>query len=149
MRSIAWNVPPSGSSPSASAQRPAGATSASAPSVVAWTPRSPRSIACSGRDVAQVAVNLNGREYVVTCGDGDEAHVRSLAGTVDARVAELVKALGQIGEARLLAMASILLADELHDLKSAPPAGAAQGNDAALDQFARRIESVAARLESA
>ncbi|MEX2648709.1 MAG: cell division protein ZapA [Alphaproteobacteria bacterium] len=99
--------------------------------------------------MAQVAVSLNGREYVVTCGDGEEAHVTALARTVDAKVAELVKALGQIGEARLLAMASILLADELHDFKSARPAVAPAGGDATLDQFARRLEELAARLESA
>jgi cell division protein ZapA len=96
--------------------------------------------------MAQVAVNLNGRDYVVTCGDGEEAHVAALAKDVDARVAQLAKSLGQIGEARLLAMASILLADELHDLRAekAAPAGGP-----ALDDIARRIEDLAARLESA
>lgn len=99
--------------------------------------------------MAQVAVNLNDRDYVVTCADGEEEHVTRLARSVDAKVKALAKSFGQVGEARLLAMASIILADELHELKAAKaavPPGAADA--ASLDRFAQRIEHIAARLES-
>lgn len=102
--------------------------------------------------MAQVAVTLNGRDYVVTCDDGEQAHVTRLAGVVDDKVRALAKALGQIGEARLLAMASILLADELDDLKSrstAPARPAAPADDGELfDRLAGRLEMIAARLET-
>ncbi len=107
--------------------------------------------------MTQVAVNLNGRDYVVTCGDGEEAHVLDLARYVDGKVGQLVAALGQVGDARLLAMASILVADELADARAAIAAqgdgggrevGAADLDAADLDAIVRRIESIAARLET-
>jgi cell division protein ZapA len=103
--------------------------------------------------MAQVAVTLNGRDYVVTCDDGEQEHVTRLARSVDDKVRALAKGLGQIGEARLLAMASILLADEIDDLKSAaaapsPPPPVTSEADEALDRLAGRLEMIAARLES-
>jgi cell division protein ZapA len=108
--------------------------------------------------VPQVAVRLNGREYAVTCGEGEERHVLSLAAYVDEKVAALAKAIGQVGEARLLALASILVADELKEARDRiarlegerkeserkAPAG-----EFDLEGLARRIEDIAARLESA
>jgi cell division protein ZapA len=102
--------------------------------------------------MAQVAVNLNGREYLVTCDEGEQQHVLGLARYVDEKVTQLVAALGQVGDARLLAMASILVADELADARQAlaegvaPPSDGAAGGD--LDAIVRRIEGIAARLES-
>jgi cell division protein ZapA len=104
--------------------------------------------------MAQVAVQLNGREYVVTCDDGEQDHVLGLARYVDSKVAQLVGALGQVGDARLLAMASILVADELAEARAELDAGApatpvsAPEDTRDLDAIVRRIEGIAARLES-
>ena len=103
--------------------------------------------------MAQVAVTLNGRDYVVTCDEGEQDHVIRLATTVDAKVRGLAKVLGQIGEARLLAMASILLADELDELKSKsgpqPAPRPTPTDDGALfERLAGRLDMIAARLES-
>ncbi|MSP82986.1 MAG: cell division protein ZapA [Alphaproteobacteria bacterium] len=100
--------------------------------------------------MTQVAVNLNGREYLVTCDEGEQEHVLSLARYVDGKVAQLVAALGQVGDARLLAMASILVADELADARAdlAGGTGASGVADGDLDAIVRRIEGIAARLES-
>jgi len=104
--------------------------------------------------MAQVAVRLNGKEYAVTCGEGEEAHVLSLAAFVDEKVKALAGAIGQVGDARLLALASILVADELKEardriarLESEPKAP--EKGEFDLDGLARRIEDIAARLESA
>ena len=65
---------------------------------------------------------------------------------------------GQSGEARLLMLAALLLADELHDLRSGPkaaaaPAPAAAGADgerrAKLRRVAARAEEIAADLTDA
>ncbi len=122
--------------------------------------------------MAQISLSINGRSYQVTCDDGQEPHLQRLGEYFDARVQELAGAVGQVGESRLLVMASLLIADELIETRSqlnlsggqptaetatdtAGAAGAAgneQLDDAAgraLDACARRIEDIALRLESA
>ncbi len=65
--------------------------------------------------MAQITVSINDRKYDIACDDGQEAHLKRLSEYVDKRVGELVAAVGQVGESRLLVMASLLLADELSD----------------------------------
>jgi len=105
--------------------------------------------------VAQVTVSLNGRRYDIACDDGQEEHLTRLAGYVDKRVTELVASVGQVGEARLLVMASLLVADELADtyakldaLRGDPAAGAgSEGQREADDAAAAEIEALARRVE--
>ena len=107
--------------------------------------------------MAQVTVTVNGRDYTIACDDGDEEHVTELASYLDERVGELTGTVGQVGEARLLLMVSLLIADELaeayHELDDlkAGGAGAAAGDDGAakaMEDLAARVETVAASLET-
>ena len=63
--------------------------------------------------MAGVSVSVNGQVYLVTCDDGEEDHLAELAQFLDQRVSGLVGRFGQVGEARLLLTAGLLLADEL------------------------------------
>lgn len=63
--------------------------------------------------MAQVDISINGRTYPVACDDGQEGHLTKLGEYVNERVVELTEAVGQIGDSRLLVMASLLIADEL------------------------------------
>jgi len=64
--------------------------------------------------MAQVTVLVNGRNYTLACEDGEEEHLTALAGFIDKRVAELGIAVGQqVGDTRLMLMASLVVADEL------------------------------------
>jgi len=115
--------------------------------------------------MAQVDVTINDRSYRVACDDGQEEHLLRLAAYIDGRVQELTEAVGQVGEARLLVMASLLIADELSEtleslaalqdkVHSAPgKAGNAENADdhvaEAMESLADRIERIAARLEAA
>jgi len=109
--------------------------------------------------MGQVNVTINGRAYQVACDDGQEQHLTALAAYVDRRVGELTAAMGQIGDARLLVMASLLIADELADAQAAGAPGNAQPEAFAdsgetvlangIEALARRIEDIAARLEAA
>jgi cell division protein ZapA len=63
--------------------------------------------------VALVEISINGRDYQIVCEDGKEEHLSQLGLQIDERVKGLVAAIGQVGESRLLAMASLVLADEL------------------------------------
>ncbi len=103
--------------------------------------------------MAELDVTVNGRSYRVACDDGQEGHLRQLADYVDQRVMELVDAVGQVGAARLLVMASLLIADEL----SESFANTGPGHDAQAEQklaevtdaLATRIENIADRLDAA
>ena len=113
--------------------------------------------------MAQVTVRINGFAYTIGCEDGQEEHLRAMSGEVEKRV-ESVKALAgaQAGEAKLLVLAALLMADELHDAsaelraaRAAPSAAArpaAARPDAALARtlarLADRAEEIAASLES-
>ena len=66
--------------------------------------------------MAQVTVTINGRDYEIACDDGQENHLIKLSQFVDKRLRELTDVIGQVGDARLLVMASLLLADELSEV---------------------------------
>ncbi|MEO8557569.1 MAG: cell division protein ZapA [Rhodospirillales bacterium] len=65
--------------------------------------------------MSQVSIRINGRAYDVNCENGQEQHVQRLAMSLAGKVAELVKQVGQVGDARLLVMAGLLVQDELLD----------------------------------
>jgi cell division protein ZapA len=107
-------------------------------------------------------VTINGRAYQIACDDGQEDHLRQLAGYIDRRVSELVAAMGQIGDMRLLVMVSLLIADELSEVTRQLDESRKTSDDArstaskadaraasALEGIAARIEDIAARLEHA
>ena len=112
--------------------------------------------------MAQVILTINGRGYPVACDDGQEDRIRQLGQYIDGKVAEFAKKWGQVGDARLILMASLVITDELAEATAAararpgaPRASIAQDRDAAMEavlaagieSLASRIEAVAARLE--
>jgi cell division protein ZapA len=100
--------------------------------------------------MGQVTVRVGGYSHPVSCEDGQEAHLVALAAEVDRRVNSIKAMGGQFGESRLFLLASLLLADEVHDLKVAvAQARAGQpitggGDDPKL---AERIARIADRIE--
>lgn len=117
--------------------------------------------------MGQLAVTVNGRSYPIACEEGQEKHLAELGAYVDKRVKDLVASVGQVGDTRLLVMASLLIADELSELYdemdtlraemaaqesgTASPKPRSNGADAALaeklEAASRAIEDIAARLE--
>ena len=100
--------------------------------------------------MAQVTIALNGREYSIGCGPGEEARIRDLARAVATRIRKFGPQAGQTGESRLLVMALLTMADELAEAKGGLANG--HGPDAFADgilTLAKRIETVADRLEGA
>ena len=67
--------------------------------------------------MAQVIININHREYPISCENGEEANIIRLGRMLDEKAQSLTKALGPINENMLLAMTGLLIADELNDLK--------------------------------
>lgn len=98
-----------------------------------------------------VNVMVNSRAYTIACDDGEEEHLKELAAHVDAKAREVLGSVGQVGDARMLLMAALLIADEHHDLAGRSPAGSASdGEKHSLHLRAEKAESAAAdALESA
>jgi cell division protein ZapA len=102
----------------------------------------------------EVDVAINGRNYRIACGDGEEAHLAQLGEYVDRRVKELVAAVGQVGDSRLLVMVSLMIADELAetyaDLKNASSeAEGAVSPQQLEDRVAEIVDAAATRIEAA
>jgi cell division protein ZapA len=103
--------------------------------------------------VGQVTLKINGYPYVLGCPDGQEAHLQALGAELDARVSSIRAQVGNLGEARLLAMAGIMLADELADARAARPSGLDSAAEAAaaerIARLAQRLDGVASKLARA
>lgn len=105
--------------------------------------------------MAQVTIRVNGYAYVVGCEDGQESHLEQMAAEIETRITSIKQIGGQSGEARLLVLAALLLADELHDLKagqvSAPQTAPKLDLEkrAKLRRIAARAEEIAADLTDA
>jgi cell division protein ZapA len=68
--------------------------------------------------MGQVTVTLNGRSFRLRCGDGDEARLRALAADVQSRIETLSRESGQAGDDRILVMVTLLITDELWDMRA-------------------------------
>ena len=109
-------------------------------------------------DLALVEITINDRGYQVVCEDGKEEYLSQLGLQIDERVQSLVASIGQVGESRLLAMVSLVLADELQsalgdigELKSSTHVkpsvqGVEEKLVSVIDGAVERIENVSRQL---
>jgi cell division protein ZapA len=67
--------------------------------------------------MGQVTVTLNGRTYRLECGEGEESHLIELAEYLGTHVDAMRRKFGQVGDDRLILMASLVVADELWELR--------------------------------
>jgi cell division protein ZapA len=65
--------------------------------------------------MSHINVTINGRQYRMACEEGQEARLRQLAESFEARIGSLRGKFGEIGDARLTVMAALTLSDELLD----------------------------------
>jgi len=103
--------------------------------------------------MAQVEVTINGRNYQIACDDGQEAHLVQLGEYIDKRVQELVSAIGQVGDSRLLVMTSLLIADELAETyaglkKTSAAMESAVSAEAMEEKLAAIVDATALRIEA-
>ncbi len=116
-----------------------------------------------------VNVMVNGRAYTIACDEGEEEHLKELGNEVDQKIRELLGSVGQVGDQRLILMAALLLADELHmartQLETARHdlaeergsreelSGRVEKSEAiaadVIENAVKRIEDIAARLRAA
>jgi len=63
--------------------------------------------------MATVNATIAGRQFRLSCEDGQEEHLQVLARGIDSRIIELRRKFGEIGDTRLTVMAALMVADEL------------------------------------
>ena len=105
--------------------------------------------------MGQVVVTVNGRAFPLSCADGEEARTRRLAQYLDSKVTDFVRLHGQIGEARLILLAALVVCDELSDTSDAfqqertrPRSNEAGAAVQGIRAIAQRIDAIAERLET-
>ena len=62
--------------------------------------------------MANVNIKFNGKEFLLSCDDGQEAHLEELSEQLNQKFENLKKNLGNIGENKLLLITSIKIIDE-------------------------------------
>jgi cell division protein ZapA len=110
--------------------------------------------------MGQISVTLNGRNYRLECSEGEEAHLLELAEYLGSHVDEMRRKFGQVGDDRLILMASLVVTDELWELRREienmkTALAEARRDKSASDETAKhmqadlsaRIDAVAERLE--
>ena len=99
--------------------------------------------------MVQVTISVNGRDYAIACGDGEEEHLADLAQYVDHHASALARKLGTMTEVRLLLMTALTIADELGEVSASLTELRAEHRRAleSLGRLAGRLEEVAAGAE--
>ena len=68
--------------------------------------------------MANVNIKFNGKEFLLSCQDGQEDYLEELSIHLNNKFNELKSSLGNIGESKLLLITSIKLMDEFCDMKN-------------------------------
>ena len=66
--------------------------------------------------MANVTIKFNGKEFLLSCDDGQEEHLEELLIQINQKFNDLKNDLGNIGENKLLLITTIQLIDEYFDL---------------------------------
>lgn len=97
--------------------------------------------------MGQVTVVIDKREYAITCGDGQEAHILELGRFLDEKARQFFGNSSSINENMKLAMLSLFLADELSDMKSGNIKAVTMQNVQQFDaETARKIDTQTDKL---
>ena len=67
--------------------------------------------------MANVNIKFNGKEFLLSCDDGQEEHLEELALYLNKKFTDLKNSLGNIGENKLLLITSISVLDEYYETK--------------------------------
>ena len=67
--------------------------------------------------MANVNIKFNGKDFLLSCDDGQEEHLEELANHLGNKFDKLKKDLGNIGENKLLLITSIKIMDEYFETK--------------------------------
>lgn len=115
--------------------------------------------------MSEVTLKINNRGYSLACDDGQEQRLVDLGHYVDSHLQDIAAAGAATNEAHLLVLTSLVLADEIFELRDtvaqlqdsmsrnvdAPSTGRSEEEEAliseAIDHLASKIEHIAARIQ--
>ena len=67
--------------------------------------------------MANVSIKFNGKEFLLSCDDGQEEHLEELLIQLNQKFNELKNDLGNLGENKLLLITAVKVMDEYHETK--------------------------------
>ena len=67
--------------------------------------------------MANVSIKFNGKEFLLSCDDGQEDHLEELLIQLNQKFNELKNNLGNLGENKLLLITAVKVMDEYHETK--------------------------------
>ena len=67
--------------------------------------------------MANVSIKFNGKEFLLSCDDGQEEHLEELLILINQKFNELKNNLGNLGENKLLLITAVKVMDEYHETK--------------------------------
>ena len=67
--------------------------------------------------MANVSIKFNGKEFLLSCDDGQEEHLEELLIQLNQKFNELKSSLGNLGENKLLLITAVKTMDEYHETK--------------------------------
>ena len=67
--------------------------------------------------MANVSIKFNGKEFLLSCEDGQEDHLEELLIQINQKFNELKNDLGNLGESKLLLITAVKVMDEYHETK--------------------------------
>ena len=67
--------------------------------------------------MANVNIKFNGKQFLLSCDDGQEEHLEELSLHLNKKFEDLKSSLGNIGENKLLLISSIKIMDEYYETK--------------------------------
>lgn len=96
--------------------------------------------------MAQVTLDIGGRQHTVACRDGGEPRLEMLGRMIAERWPAGLRAAGNIPGERAMLFVALMLADALDESENRAPEGSAV-SEATLARIADRLESLADALE--
>ncbi len=97
--------------------------------------------------MAQVTLRINGYAYTLGCKDGEEKHLEAMGAEVSNRIDGVRAAAGPSGEARMLVMAALLMADDIFEMRRKVEAMEAAGTAKVDPKLGRKLNRMAKRAE--
>ena len=67
--------------------------------------------------MANVSIKFNGKEFLLSCEDGQEEHLEELLIQINQKFNNLKNELGNLGENKLLLITAVKVMDEYHETK--------------------------------
>ncbi len=109
--------------------------------------------------MAEVNLVINGRDFGMSCDDGQEQRVIDLGHYVDQRMKEIASSGAASNETHLLILTALMLSDEIFDLRDQVGSLGSQADEAqalkvdeaviagTINQMAERIDLIAERMQ--